>query len=85
MVEFRRLFLSAVELKNLHPDWTDAMIEDYLSILEETANILAEIAASDERITANEKTIKKLDQINGTLLAFAGQQNGINSQTGYPI
>ena len=63
MVEIRRLVLSATELRALHPDWTDAMIEDYLSILEETAAILEEIGESDARIEANEVDIKKLEQL----------------------
>jgi len=28
----RGLILSAIELRTMHPDWTDAMIEDYLNI-----------------------------------------------------
>lgn len=81
MVELRRLVLSAAELRELHPDWSDAMIEDYLSILEETASILEEIAAADDRIEANELAVAKLDQIGGMFFAFAGQQNGINART----
>ena len=80
MAEIRRLVLSAAELRALHPNWTDAMIEDYLSILEESLSVLEEIAAADDRIEANELAIAKLEQIGGMFLAFAGQQNGINSQ-----
>ena len=30
----RGLVLSAVDLHNMNPDWTDAMVEDYLNILD---------------------------------------------------
>ena len=37
--KLRGLVLSAAELGKMNPGWTDAMIEDYLTILENIANI----------------------------------------------
>ena len=57
----------------MFPSWPDAMIEDYLNILEDTAEILAEIAAADDKIVANEENITKLQQLVADQDVFIGQ------------
>ncbi len=38
-LKLKRLVLSATELRNLHPEWSDAMIEDYLNIWDDLVTL----------------------------------------------
>lgn len=42
-LKLKRLVLSATELKTLHPDWSDAMIEDYLNIWDDLLTLASSI------------------------------------------
>jgi len=62
----RGLILSAAELQDMHPDWSSAMIEDYLNIFENIINLTEGIDASIPTIPAAiEDNIATFDDVGG--------------------
>lgn len=65
----RGLILSATELKQIHPEWSDAFIEDYLNIYNNLVNLADEIDTkalllkTTERVTSSSFTITDEDEI----------------------
>lgn len=65
----RGLILSALELRQLHPEWSDAMIEDYLNILDnlytlaDEIDIKAPFLKNTERVASASFNITDEDEI----------------------
>ncbi|NIP50491.1 MAG: hypothetical protein GWN13_00675, partial [Phycisphaerae bacterium] len=56
----RRLVLSAIELRQMNPDWTDAMIEDYLNILDDLITLANGIDGKADLVPGDQDNIAVL-------------------------
>jgi hypothetical protein len=53
MVELGRLVVSAVDLRQWFPDWPEAMIEDYLNILDDLVRLASDVDENTEGLAAH--------------------------------
>lgn len=63
--KFQRLALSANEIKELNPQWSDAMVEDYLEILNDLFVLAEGIDTGDSNLTDVENTLSEVSSITG--------------------